>query len=192
MLAAVSILPDDGTLDDALRHRVAAGERDAVGEVARMYYPSMRRWALLETADPQLAEEAVQNALTRMLRYARSYDPELPLEPWLRGLVRNAARDARRPWFRFDRLPWTRRRSVDEQADLSRAARRALELLQRLTPRQRELIDLCDLQGCSAVEAAERLGIQPATARVHLHEARKQLKQWMGPEVAALLKEVAP
>ena len=169
-----------------------AGNRSALGELAEVYYPQLRRWALLETGRKDLAEDAVQEALVRLVRFIHTYDPAQPFEPWLRTLVRNAARDARQRKPLLDWIPFFRPASTERSVDLSRSARTALGFIERLTPRQRELVDLCDLQGNTAAEAARRLDIDPATARVHLHEAHRRLRDWMGPEVHSILTEVKP
>ncbi len=183
--------PDPQLLADAV-----GGDRAAQGAVARLYYPRMRRWALLETRDPALAEDAVQDALVRWVRFAHTYRSSQPFTPWMRTLVRNSARDrlAKTPRRRgiLALLPWnrppSRARLPDHSLDLSRSARRVLDLLGQLTPRQRELVDLCDLQGLSAANAARQLGLKPGTARVHLHEGRKHLKTLLGGAVHDLVK----
>ena len=183
-------------LDPHLLRAAVQGDRTAQGALARAYYPRMRRWALLETGDPTLAEDAVQDALVRWVRYAHSCNPDRPFEPWLRTLVRNAARDrrqARRGLLRW--LPWSRGESrpapgpsPDRQVELSRSTHRVLAALQQLTERQRALVDLCDVQGLRAVEAADRLDITPNTARVHLHEGRKRLKTLLGTSLRDILE----
>ena len=45
-----------------------------------------------------------------------------------------------------------------------------------LSERQREVVDLVDLQGYRAAEAAELMGIAPGTARATLFQARKALR----------------
>ncbi|MCB9676378.1 MAG: RNA polymerase sigma factor [Alphaproteobacteria bacterium] len=178
--------------DPDLLAAAIAGDRSALGGVAELYYPRMRRWALLETGgDAAHADDAVQEALVRWIRFAHTYRADQPFGPWMRTLVRNAARDVRRPRGILGFLPWARpSQRPDRATDLSRSARRVLDHLGRLTPRQRELVDLCDLQGLPAAEAARELGIDAGTARVHLHEARKRLKAELDG-VAELLEEEA-
>lgn len=180
------------TEPDLIRAAIA-GDEVAREQLVRAYYPRMRRWALLETGDPSLAEDVVQDALVRWIRYGHTCDPDRPLATWVRTLVRNAARDRlrrRRGLLRF--LPWTEERDpgppLDRQVDLSRSARRALEGLARLTPRQREVVDLCDLQGLSGPEAADLLDLSPAAVRVHLHEGRKRLKKHLSESVRDTLE----
>ncbi|MCB9692436.1 MAG: RNA polymerase sigma factor [Alphaproteobacteria bacterium] len=184
MAPAGRVEPDD----DVLR-RAVAGDRDAQGHVAACYYVRMRRWALLHTGAPEIADEVVQEALVRWVRYAHTYRIGTPLQPWMRTLVRNCARDAARPRGVLRFLPWVRpSRQPDREMDMARAADRVLEVMQELTPRQRDLLDLVDLQGLSAADAARALDIEPGTARVHLHEARKRVALGL-PGLSDVLEE---
>jgi RNA polymerase sigma-70 factor (ECF subfamily) len=76
--------------------------------------------------------------------------------------------------------------------DLDAAASSALEAFSKLTPRQREIIELCDHQGIAPTEAAAELGIAPGTARATLHDARKALRRHLlaeRPDLLDLLRD---
>ena len=51
-----------------------------------------------------------------------------------------------------------------------------MALFATLSPREREVMQLCTQDGMSAADAGRALGIAPATARVLLHRARKTLR----------------
>ena len=80
---------------DLLR-RATQGDAGALEAVARAWYGRMRRWALLEVGDRALAEDAVQEALVRLIRHIHRYDPDRPFGPWLRTVVRNCCAHRRR------------------------------------------------------------------------------------------------
>lgn len=175
--------------DGALLQRFASGDREAARTLAERYWPRMRRWAWIELRDASLAEDAVQEALVRMLRFSDRYDPRRPFAPWLRTLVRNAARD-QRPVLRRALDQVRQVLSLERATDLKRAGDRVEAALDVLSPRQRHLVDLCLGQGLPVVQAAELLEIAPATARVHLHNARTRLAAVLGDELRALIEEV--
>ena len=60
--------------------------------------------------------------------------------------------------------------------------------LTKLPPRQRTIVDLVELEGYTAVEAANMLGITPATARWHLHEARNTLRGLLAPSLGETIE----
>jgi len=61
-----------------------------------------------------------------------------------------------------------------------------------LPPRQREVLDLADLQGFAPGEIAEMLKMNPVTVRAHLFRARRTLRARMLEEHAALLEDLKP
>lgn len=56
-----------------------------------------------------------------------------------------------------------------------------------LPDRQRQVFDLVELQGYSAVDAARLMGIEPVSVRAHLFRARRRLRERIlreRPEIA--------
>ncbi|MEZ4319967.1 MAG: sigma-70 family RNA polymerase sigma factor [Myxococcota bacterium] len=172
-----------------------AGDRAALEAVARAWWPEVRRWCLLELGDAVAAEDASQDALVRLVRFIGQYDTERPFRPWLRHLARNACRDLR---SRTGRTATELERDAPDPhdgervLDLRRATRLAMDAFERLSPRQREVFDLCDRQDMSSREAGTTLGIEATTVRVLLHQARRVLREHLlsgSPDVADLVRE---
>jgi len=171
-----------------------AGDADAAETVARHWWPQMRRWALAELADEPLADDASQEALIRLLDRITRYDPQRPFAPWLRAVVRNCCHDVRRR--RGAVLPFltdgSRPSPVERELDLQRASAKALSGLATLTPRQRQLVDLCDRGHATPSEAAAELGIAASTARALLHQGRTALRRALladHPDWSSLFEE---
>ncbi len=153
------------------------GDRAALEQLARRWWPTLRRWAYLELGDVSLAEDACQEALLRVVRFISKCDPDRPLEAWLRTILRNCARDQYKKRGRILTLPEaSASKDLDRQLDLHRGARRARDAYQRLTPRQREIFDLCENRGLPPTQAADEMGIAPSTARALLCQARRALR----------------
>lgn len=181
MEARIEAAPTD---DDRLR-RAVAGDVAALEGVARDWYVRIRRWALLELGDPTLAEDACQDTFVQLIRHVSTYDPERPFGPWLRAVVRSCCHRVRRGQHRHvhEILEDTHLRAVpdpEHTLDVERAASRAVESFEALTPRQREIVHLCAGGGLSAAEAARSLGISPSTARVLMFKARQTLLAAIG------------
>lgn len=172
------------------------GDRAALATLSATVWPWVRRWALLELREPALAEDVSQESLVRMIRHLATWSPDRPFAPWLHTVVRNVARDlrARQSDVREadDRAIEDPR--VEQGLDLRRTAALALAAFDRCSPRQRQLLDLCDRQGHTPTEAAALLGIAPGTARALLHQGRTTIRTEVlrasGDEVLALLKGV--
>lgn len=174
MDAAVATHP---TSDRELVELAQAGDSDALETLARRWWPALRRWAWLELGDAALAEDACQEALLRMVRFIDKCDPARPLEGWLRTILRNCARDQHRMRGTVIALPEpSRQASMDRGLDLKRAAARARAAVRDLSPRQREVIDLCENRGLTPTQAAAEMQIAPSTARALLSQARTALR----------------
>lgn len=181
--------------DEDLARRAAAGDELALGELLARSWPEIRRVALVRVGDPVMADDAVQEALMRLLRFADRFDPTRPFRPWMRQLVRNACTDVfRRRGRRDDPLIELPANAADpgRAMDLDRGARRVEEAFASLTERQREIWLRCEQDGASVAEVARELDIASSTVRVVLHQARKALRLRLlaeDPELAELVRE---
>src|SRR3712207_3801839 len=129
-------------------------------------------------ADPELAEDILQDSLLRAVRAAPDLRDEDRLLPWFYRVLQNAIVDA------------YRRRGVEQAhvvvADAPEAAAEPendAELcacFERLIPTLKseyaELIQAVELGNESPVATAERLGITPNNLKVRRHRARQALR----------------
>ncbi len=170
-----------------------AGDRGALEQLARVLWPRVRRWALLETGDAAAADDACQEALVKLVRSVKVLRADQPVEGWMRTVVRNCCRDARRKAQRAPRPPAVRIATDDlERAiDLVRGARSAVDAFRHLSVRQREALDLVDRLGLTPKEAAQELGVAPGTVRALLHQGRRALRESLldDPEIASLVRD---
>ena len=94
----------------SIGERFRAGDEAALAEVFDEYAGPMLAVASSMLADRRLAEEAVQQAFVQAWRAASSFEPERPLGPWLRAIVRRTAvdvwrRERRHQARSFDDVP---------------------------------------------------------------------------------------
>jgi RNA polymerase sigma-70 factor (ECF subfamily) len=165
------------------------GDERAFARLLEQVRDQIFRWAFVITADSDDAEDVTQQVSVLLHRKLRLYEERSAFATWLYRMVRNTAIESRR------RVRFNREAGFDEDtlgSTLSAATEdrlkaiddaRALSLIRalftELPPRQRELVDLVDVQGYSAAEAADMLDIEPDTARVHLMRARRTLRSRM-------------
>ena len=170
--------------------RAQSGDRDALQELARSWWPRIKRWALLELGDEALADDACQETLVRLMRDAPTLDPARPLGGWLRTVVRNCCRDVRRKERKFlqGAPPPGNVIDLERQLDLRRGAGRMMRAFVQLTPRQREAIDLVDRQGLAPSEAAKQMESAPGTIRALLHKGRRVLRSALRDELIDLVR----
>ena len=163
--------------------RAMAGDQEAQRALLEAWLPRIRRWALIAAGDPVLAEDGVQEALIRIVRHLSRVDPTRPLGPWLKTITVRACRTEHTRERRHlhevesdEEAPTEPTSGPDQRLDLHRARAQVVAAFSGLSPRQRELVDLVDLQGFTPTEVASQLGLSPGAVRGQLFQARRALR----------------
>lgn len=125
------------------------------------------------------AEDAVQEGFLHAFRALDRFRPDQAFGAWLHRIVANAALDLtrRRKVRDADELPETVASPFRDPAEADDLRRRLEVALAGLTPRQRSVIVLHDVEGFKHSEIGAMLGIPEGTARSDLHYARQQLRR---------------
>lgn len=173
--------------DRILAARVQDGDRDAFEGLVRRYLGPIHAVAASFLSEPADVEDAAQETFLRALDRIRTYDPARPFAPWIYQIARNVARNrldgrARR---RTEPLPeeGLEAGTGDPGSELERAEirRRVDSAVAGLPERQRTVFRLLDVEGYSAGEVAEMLGLTSGTVRSHLSHARSTLRDELAP-----------
>ena len=148
-------------------------------DLYRATAPDVFAYVMTILADRAAAEDVVAAAYERAYRKRRSFDRRRGSErTWLFGIARNAALDELRRRRRTAHLaaepPDTAAPETDEDA-IRRATVRAA--LQRLDPRDRELIALKFHGDLSNAEVARVLGTSETNAGTRIHRAVTKLRE---------------
>lgn len=167
--------------ETALVARATRGDAAAFDALVRRHLPGALIAAerlLGERAD---AEDLVQDAFLRALDRLPLLDPNRPFGPWFYTLLRNLGINqlrARRVRQTEPELPdaISTNERPDEAVMNAEMRERFDEALAALTPRQREIVMLFEVEGWKGVEIAEHLGLTPENVRWHLHQAKKLLR----------------
>jgi RNA polymerase sigma-70 factor (ECF subfamily) len=174
--------PDDERL---LVRRVQRGDTAAFDALVRRHLTRAFAIAYRVVGNRHDAEDVVQDAFIRALRYIRSFDERQPFAPWLTRLIVNTALDARARRAREATEPEYRDAvspAVSPHLALERqeVRDRFAAALRALPARQRLILARFEVDGLSTAEIAAELGIAPETVRWHLHEARHALRAPLG------------
>jgi RNA polymerase sigma-70 factor, ECF subfamily len=150
-------------------------------------------FALRMTRDPDLAADAVQEAFTTALRKLDTFRGESNIATWLHRIVYTKAVNLIRQRGKETPLPEDEVGTLGPDDDLlartpawarppdeilwSSQTQQALEAaMKQLTPLQRAVFTLREVDGMSTEEVASVLGMEPGTVRVHLHRGRLRLR----------------
>jgi RNA polymerase sigma factor (sigma-70 family) len=139
-------------------------------------------WALSCTGgDRTEAEDVLQTAYVEVLEGRAQFSQRSSLRTWLFAVIRNIARSRarRRHYRRLLLLEWQPETQPQQGADehLERDEQRArLRLaIDKLSARQREVLELVFYHDSTLEETAEILDMSLGTARTHYHRGKAQL-----------------
>ncbi len=194
-----SSVPQDE--DAKLLSSLRTGDEAAFAALIDKYGPSLLRLASLYVPSRSVAEEVVQETWLAVLTGLERFEGRSSLKTWLFRILTNKAktrgqRESRiRPFSSFaadgdegvtavdvDRFArdghWVEPpRGVPEERLLAGETRRVVEeAIAALPPNQRAVITLRDVEGLSAGEACNVLGLSETNQRVLLHRARAKVR----------------
>ncbi|HTE50844.1 MAG TPA: sigma-70 family RNA polymerase sigma factor [Kofleriaceae bacterium] len=174
------------TTDRPLIEATLAGDTRAFGALVSRYQDVAFAVAFAATRDAAAAEDAAQEALVVAWRRLGALADRDRFAPWLCGIVRNVAREARRherrhaprasePSARLTDLP-SPEPSPFDQAAASQALAASLAALGGLSPRYREPLILFVRLDRSHARVAATLGLSEEAVRQRLSRARRMLR----------------
>ncbi|MER7050080.1 RNA polymerase sigma factor [Streptomyces jumonjinensis] len=165
--------------------------RDLAEELHHAEFPGLVRFLLLNGASWNEAQDAAQDAFTQMCRpgiritHPKAWLRTVAWRCWLRQQVRPEDPCAEIPDVRT--AHW---QTPAHAAELGTEERRVVELLLRLPAKQRAAL-AWNLDGFTAQESAQAMGISPEAVRQNLARARATLKAQLGLEGPADLEDPA-
>ena len=144
------------------------------------YRENLYRIAYSWCHNPALADDLVQEALTKALKNsAQLRDPET-IKAWLYRILSNCWRDhfrRARDTVDVDDVVLVETETPDISHDRNQVIHRVRSAIALLPMGQRQVISLVDLEGCSYIEVAQILDMPIGTVMSRLSRARKALKE---------------
>lgn len=174
-----------------LLERVARGDDAAVAECIDRFGPLIWSIARRMLRDRGVAEDAVQDTFVDLWRSAHRYDSERSSETtFVATLARRRVIDRLR---RADRIPEPeeiddrvvaddRGLAAVEDSDEAARARRAID---RLEPKQREILVLSVDRGLSHSQIARHTGLPLGTVKSHIRRAFERVRVLLKEQVSA-------
>lgn len=147
----------------------------------RAEFPQVVRSAYLVLHDREAAHDAAQEAFVQLLRHWKKVSRYDKPEAWVRRVAIRIAVKAAKKQGRLS--PFTE--AEDSTTSPGGADPDLLEAIGTLPGNQRAAVVLFYFEDRPVSEIAEILDCSPATAKVHLHRARKKLAALLGEEETA-------
>lgn len=169
--------------DAELIDRVLRGRADAFETLVLRHLDTAWAVAVARTGSPDDAEDVCQDAFLVALERLPALLDRSRFSGWLLEIVRNRALNFVRARGVRETLPLDAAGSAaGAESPALEAARAVLrddlaQALDALPTVQREVVLLHDVEGWRHSEIAARIGVAEGTARYHLHQARKALRE---------------
>lgn len=191
---AVRPLPAGSPTPDhiGLLSRIRSSDSDALDEAMRLHSAALLRYAIGLDAEPDAAEDAVQEAFVGLWERRTKWRSSESLRGLLFRMVRNRllnrhrSRRVRDRWLdRMGRRPMRAPPTPLELTEENELADAVKEALSQLPERRREAFVLVRTAGLSYREAAQVMGISPQTFANHMSAALSALRDALRPYVEA-------
>lgn len=161
----------------------ADGEQGSFAEAFQRHYAFVHRMLRTHGVDAALLDDAAQDVFIVVHRRWHDYDGRRAFRNWLLGIVRRVAsgyrRAGRRLRARLERLPVPADVIDLEQRYEQRQQLAMVEsFIQQLGQRHREVFVLAELEGLTAPEIAEIVGVGLNTVYSRLRVARERFARW--------------
>lgn len=163
-----------------LVERARAGDREAMRELVRRFYPSVLHFLSVLCPNKDDAEELAQESFVKAIDNLRKFKGDSGLRTWLHSIAFHEYTHRRRRERPSLSLPDDGPSTLFEaRSVLAMDLERALECV----PEDfRAAFLLCDVQEFSMQEAADVLCVPVGTVKSRLHTARKRLQALLEPE----------
>jgi len=182
-----------GPSDERLLAAARAGDRPALDALLNRHQSRVLRFGMRMCRDREDAKDVSQDTLLAMARGVRAFRGASSISTWLFTVARSFCIKKRR----HSLFAPARERSLDEHPaeatqlaaatrppdealagkQLEHALARALAALE---PPYREVLLLRDVEGLTAPEAAEMLGVSVQAVKSRLHRARLAVREQLG------------
>ena len=186
-------MPNERSND--LLARARAGDREALEALLAQHQPQIYRFGLKMCRDPEDAKDVLQDTLFAMARGVHDFRGASSVSTWLYTIARRFCIKKRRR----SKFAPARERSLDSDAGLeasqladpAKAPDEALagqqvemaleQAIGALEPIYREVLLLRDVEGLTAPEVAEVLGVSVQAVKSRLHRARLSVRARVAP-----------
>lgn len=176
--------------DQVLLEQARAGDRRALETLLERHQAQVYRFGMKMCRDPDEAKDVVQDTLLAMARGVRDFRGASSLSTWLYTIARSfCVKKRRRSKFAPEEersletdaaLEAARVADSTRSPDEALAGRQVEEALEQaiaeLEPLYREVLLLRDVEGLTAPEVAEVLGVTVQAVKSRLHRARLSVR----------------
>ena len=164
------------------------GDRSALATLLEKHQNRVFGFGMRMCGDSEEAKDVAQETMLAMVRTVRSFRGDASLSTWLYTVARSFCMKKRRrtkgapkthePLDRAAQESTAEPGMTPEQMLVGRQTREAVAAaLDEMEPQAREVLVLRDIEGLSAAEVADVIGVSVAAVKSRLHRARAALRE---------------
>jgi RNA polymerase sigma-70 factor, ECF subfamily len=167
---------------DAIARLIRDEDIEALDHMSRCFGERLLKVGRKYCRNPEEAQDAVQDALLLAGEHLGSYRGEGSPEKWLMRMVINACSRMRRGrkndpnLHAIDTEVADSSQSPENQANIGETAQALGRSLLNLSPKDRSIVLLADVEGWTGPEIAAKTGMTAGAVRTRLSRARAQLR----------------
>lgn len=175
--------PSQGDIWSEYAAKAQEGDKQAYNQLLKEIAPFIRNFILRSLANPEWADDIMQDVLISVHKALNTYSPERPFRPWLMAIINFRRTDYLRKHynarenmqttlddFDFQRAHVTNPEHAGEYKDIETA-------LETLSDKQRKVFEMIKIQGYSAKEVANEMGMSVSAVKVSAHRTMTKLKE---------------
>jgi len=189
-------MPDENFDEPGCLHRIAAGDENAVRELLRHFHPFVLKLVRSHLPRRMSEEDLTQMIFIKIFQNLDKYRGKVPLQHWISRIAVNTClnelrAEKRRPEWRLSDFDEDTSAAIERLGrvetdmashDDARMAQEVLtQMLTRLSPDDRLLINLLHLEERSIEEIHALTGWSRAAIKVRAFRARAKLKKMLHP-----------
>ncbi len=174
--------------DAAILRRVRRGDEAAFELLVRRYQNRVFGILSRYERDAHKVEDLAQDTFLKAWRGLAQYSGKSPFEHWLSRIASNVARDHLRRIQRRIRetsfedlgdgsLDWLSAGNTNRQLQVHEAGQLLEYAMQALTPENRLVVTMREIEGRSWKEVGELTGQAPGSAKVRCHRAKAKMRE---------------
>ena len=170
---------ESGVPDGEVVRRVLAGDTELYRVLVERYRMDFGRIAEALVGDADLAADALQEAFIRAFRSLDTCREPDRFRPWFYRIVANQCHDHRKRQraVPLDDVDVVAKESADDQLRDTELAQRLERAMAKLTPEQREVFVMKEVEGRSYEEMAELLKTGVDALKMRLYRAKDVLRK---------------
>ena len=178
-----NIKPSQGDLWTAYATQAQAGDKAAYNKLLREIAPFIRNFILRSLANPDWADDITQEVLISVHKSLNTYSSDRPFRPWLMAIINFRRTDYLRKHYNsrenkqttldnydFQKMHVTNPEHAGEYKDIEAA-------LNTLPDNQRKVFEMMKIQGYTAKEVANEMGMSVSAVKVSAHRTMNKLKK---------------